>query len=93
MPHESHITMYAVQAAQLESFLRTQLEREDIRVSLIAKPSAFPEVRAIHTSQEKWDYLRQVNPLIEELRLRAKGQVLPHEIEVPLPEEEEKEAQ
>lgn len=84
--------MYAVQAAQLENFLRSKLNREDVRVRLLAKPDAFPEIKAIQTSQERWEYLRQVNPLVEELRLRAKGQVLPCEIEIPLSDEKEEEA-
>lgn len=90
VPHESHVTMYAVQCGQLETFLRRHLAREDIRVQLSAKPEAFPEIQeVVHTSEERWNYLRKINPLVEVLRLRAQGKVLPQEIEVPLADEEQ----
>lgn len=80
-----------MQAGHLESFLRRRLEREDIRVQLLAKPEAYPEARTVvHTSDERWQYLRRINPLVEVLRLRAQGQVLPQEIEIPLTDEEER---
>lgn len=82
--------MYAVQAGQLETFLRQQLEREDIRVTLVARPEAFPQIKAVRTSEERWRYLCERNPLVLEVLRRAKGQILPKEIETPVPEEEEK---
>lgn len=93
VPHESHVAMYAVQCGQLETFLRRHLEREDIRVQLLAKPDAFPEIQeVVHTSEERWNYLRKINPLVELLRLQAQGKVLPQEVEVPLPDEEQSDA-
>lgn len=93
VPHESHVAMYAVQCGHLETFLRRHLEREDIRVQLLAKPDAFPEIQeVVHTSEERWNYLRKINPLVEVLRLQAQGKVLPQEVEVPLPDEEQPDA-
>lgn len=81
--------MYRLQASGLESFLRKTLKREDIRVVLRAKPEAFPEIKDHpRTSDERWEYLRRINPLIEELRLQAQGQVLPQEVKIPFPDEE-----
>lgn len=86
--------MYRLQASGLESFLRKALKREDIRVVLRAKPEAFPEVKDHpYTSDERWEYLRRINPLVEVLRLQAQGQVLPHEVKIPFPNEEESSTQ
>lgn len=65
----------------LEAFLRKELDLPALRVTLAVKPEAFPEIKAFQTSEERWATLRQKNPLAEELRRLAKGQVLPHEVE------------
>ncbi|MCS7297848.1 MAG: hypothetical protein RMK19_02160 [Bacteroidia bacterium] len=81
VPHESHVKLFGLQASQLEEFLKKHLQREDVRVSLKAKPEAFPEIKALHISEERWQRLLEINPLVAELRRLAKGQVLPQEEE------------
>lgn len=73
--------MFSRQATDLETFLRTYLGREDIRVAIEVNPEAFPEVKEFQTSEERWETLKQKNPLAEELRRLAKGQVLPQDVE------------
>ncbi len=82
MPHLSHAELLlGKQITELENFLRKQLDLPSLRITIAVKPEAFPEIQAFQTSEERWAALRQKNPLAEELRRLAKGQVLPREVE------------
>jgi len=82
VPHPSHAELLlGKQLSLLETFLRKKLHLPTLRITVAVKPEAFPEIQAFQTSEERWAALQQINPLAQELRRLAKGQVLPREVE------------
>jgi len=82
VPHLSHAELLlGKQITELENFLQKRLNLPNLRIKVAVKPEAFPEIQTFQTSEERWAALRQKNPLAEELRRLAKGQVLPREVE------------
>lgn len=89
MPSESHAKLYALQIGKIADLLRRALGDETLQVTSEVREEAFPELELLQTSQERWEALRQMSPLAEVLLRRAKGQVIPKDIQAYLQREEE----
>ncbi|MCS6790298.1 MAG: hypothetical protein NZ580_04885 [Bacteroidia bacterium] len=81
VPSTAHAQLWATQATEIENSLQKLLNHPGIRVRLLPRKEAFPEVERIHTSEERWQALRRINPLVEELQRRSKGKILPYDVE------------
>lgn len=82
MPSSAHAHLWAAQTTEIENSLQRYLNHSGIRVRLVPRQEAFPEIRErAHTSEERWQTLCRLNPLVLELQQRSKGKILPHEVD------------
>lgn len=88
MPSESHAKLYALQVGKMAEALRRALGEETIQVISEVREEAFPELGLLQTSQERWETLKRIIPLADELLRRAKGQVIPKDIQAYLQRQE-----
>lgn len=88
MPSDSHVKLYALQVGKMAEALRRALGEETIQVISEVREEAFPELELLQTSQERWEALKRIVPLADELLRRAKGQVIPKDIQTYLQRQE-----
>lgn len=89
-PSAGHANLYILTLGKVAEQLRRILGDETIQVGWEVRPEAFPELSLLQTAQERWEALKKVAPLADEILRRAKGQVIPKDIQAYLqPQQDE----
>ena len=90
VPTAIHANLYTLTLGEVTEQLRRILGDETIQVGWEVRSDAFPELKPLQTAQERWEALRKVAPLADEILRRAKGQVIPKDIQAYLqPQQDE----